>query len=184
MDWAAKIRNEFSQPLIGLLSFLLYSTNASFLATPSLETPSLLFPQYPVILDGTWGSFLIYGLIFLSSRKVVIYIHSASWRFSGTVVMSTMLFPPGSAWTTASASMAPVRSHPSFLQLGTATDYTWTALCIAGDQLIPTNSLKEEYVLCQKFFACNPTVFLEVNSFDPSPQGFVLFCFKVHILWT
>lgn len=91
------------------------------------------------------------------------------------MVVSTRRFPPGSAWTTVSASMAPVHSHPSFLQLVTAIDYTWTDLCIVGDQLIPTNSLKEEYVLCQKSFECNPTVFLEVDSFDPSPQGFVLF---------
>lgn len=91
--------------------------------------------------------------------------------------MSTRLFSPGSAWPSISASMALVRSHPPFLQLRTATDYTWTDLCIAGDQLVPTNSLKEEYVLCQKFFACNPTVFLEVVSFDPSPQFFLRFEF-------
>lgn len=68
----------------------------------------------------------------------------------------------------------PGHSHPPFPQLETVTNWTWTDLCLAGDQLIfHWWSKRRVCSVSKKSFAWSPTVFLEIASLTQAHNFFL-----------
>lgn len=150
--------------------FTVFSKCSSICPPPGLDTLFLLFSQHPAVPQYTRAHLsVIYGLIFLSSRKGGDLFFSAVpwWRLSGRAAASSVLLPPGSARSASLSPLSAVRSHPPFPQLGTATNCTWTDLCMAGDQLVSHWLSKIRVCSVSKILCTESNCFLGNSFFDP-----------------
>ena len=119
--------------------FLVFSKGSSICPSPGLDTLSLRFSQIqPAIPQCARAHpLVIYGLIFLSSRKGgdLFSVQACGGGFQEGWQQALgffLLALPRLPLSASSAQSIP----PPFPQLGTATNCTWTDLCMAGDQLV------------------------------------------------